>query len=826
MQSASLLLSLPAEIFDEVIQHTHLALGSEPTEQKFVELRLVCRAFDEVVSREVFPRDRKNQFMRRNNINAETAKWLLLTKTKIHSRDTRGTLAFLHECATFAMNHQSEWSRHAKHTYFDYLAAACHIIVANHGVHAVLKQVVFVAKRGKNPLAKSIRMLRARKSTLRPSMTPVDIHGVMQMAAVLGDSSAIEAMVARGVDMDFNHPVFGCALFAAASNGCLKTVSQLIGLGADPNVRGHLLATPMSLSPERNNTALLVAAERNYKQVANLLAGEPRVCINETGGESRKNALVWAAERGWVDTVQIILARGDADVDSRIGRGEFPITVAVMHDHPEVLALLLKASKTKLTEKRYNGQCPMALALVRGSSRMVRLMLEIGEIDPNEELPYGAPRVKCPHPMPSRGSADGTPLVIAVKNGHANLVETLLNYPGVDPNLVSGSITPLDLAIAEDRAEVVKVFLRHQDKLERSLCALRKPLLHVAAHKGAASVIKMLINCYGADPNTYDDQKQTILCSAISNYQWKVVEYLVQCPAVDVNLAGHSGLGDNVGPNIPLQMAAHQQNYIALGYLMKRDDLDLNWSGVWGTALSIAVETSNQWAMKTLLYDSGVDVNRTSEISPGPIYVHRKMPAGSYSSWGFFAEEGQSGGDSPLLRAVKCDKLEAVQALLENHNVDPNVADSCSRTPLWWASRGGGLRMVRYILSARIKPDINAQDMEGWTPLLCAANNNKDTTTRMLLDLPGIDPNAANKYGWTALHICANYGNMRILEQLISHPRIDVWARTRDGETALDVAKDCAGDAEALYQLERLSRMMASRPDSRGGYYEAASNHL
>uniref|UniRef100_A0A8H7NI47 Uncharacterized protein n=1 Tax=Bionectria ochroleuca TaxID=29856 RepID=A0A8H7NI47_BIOOC len=359
-----------------------------------------------------------------------------------------------------------------------------------------------------------------------------------------------------------------------------------------------------------------------------------------------------------------------------------------MHDHPEVLALLLKASKTKLTEKRYNGQCPMALALVRGSSRMVRLMLEIGEIDPNEELPYGAPQVKCPHPMPSRGSADGTPLVIAVKNGHANLVETLLNYPGVDPNLVSGSVTPLDLAIAEDRAEVVKVFLRHQDKLERSLCALRKPLLHVAAHKGAASVIKMLINCYGADPNTYDDQKQTILCSAISNYQWKVVEYLVQCPAVDVNLAGHSGLGDNVGPNIPLQMAAHQQNYIALGYLMKRDDLDLNWSGVWGTALSIAVETSNQWAMKTLLYDSGVDVNRTSEISPGPSTSTARCQQGATLAGASSARTARAGGlTTPAGGKVR--QAGGRPGPPREPQRRPQRGRLVQQDPLWWASRGG-----------------------------------------------------------------------------------------------------------------------------------------
>ncbi|KAK7221780.1 hypothetical protein V2G26_009783 [Clonostachys chloroleuca] len=106
------------------------------------------------------------------------------------------------------------------------------------------------------------------------------------------------------------------------------------------------------------------------------------------------------------------------------------------------------------------------------------------------------------------------------------------------------------------------------------------------------------------------------------------------------------------------------------------------------------------------------------------------------------------------------------------------------RTPLWWAAREGHRHVVEQLLELgdRIKPslvNLNSQDVEGWSPLLCAVNGSYDLIVSALLKRPEIDPNLANEEGWTPLHLSVARENEGIVKQLLAHPKTSVWAKLK-----------------------------------------------
>jgi ankyrin repeat protein len=84
----------------------------------------------------------------------------------------------------------------------------------------------------------------------KPHKGRYDIHGPLPEAAVIGRLDICTALVDAGTDVEYttSESVRGTPLAIAANRGHVEVVAYLLGVGADPNGRGHhptyRLATP------------------------------------------------------------------------------------------------------------------------------------------------------------------------------------------------------------------------------------------------------------------------------------------------------------------------------------------------------------------------------------------------------------------------------------------------------------------------------------------------------------------------------------------------------------------------------------------------------
>ena len=98
------------------------------------------------------------------------------------------------------------------------------------------------------------------------------------------------------------------------------------------------------------------------------------------------------------------------------------------------------------------------------------------------------------------------------------------------------------------------------------------------------------------------------------------------------------------------------------------------------------------------------------------------------------------------------------------------------------AAKDGNIKAVKQHLAAGT--DVDAKDMNGWTPLHHAALNGQKETAEILIG-EGADVNAGDKI--TPLHYAAQYGEMEIVELLID-AGADVNAKNYERKTPLDRA--------------------------------------
>jgi hypothetical protein len=190
-----------------------------------------------------------------------------------------------------------------------------------------------------------------------------------------------------------------------------------------------------------------------------------------------------------------------------------------------------------------------------------------------------------------------------------------------------------------------------------------------------------------------------------------------------------------------------------------------------------------------------------------------------------------SNGRGPLYSAVCQNHLAVVQLLFKCWNLDVNVQNDEGVTPLHAASRSGHLKIVQHFLTLpRIKipsflppsfrfflrfflrffvpsswtwtVEVNAQDVNGWTALISAAQSGHTDIVDLLLQHPDIDINIRDNHGWTALTRAVDGGHTESVRRLLRNEGIDMAAsKVREVELWESVESGC----ELFAQGEHMS---------------------
>jgi len=205
----------------------------------------------------------------------------------------------------------------------------------------------------------------ALRAQVPPSERELRIYAGLHAAAAQGDVMAIEQLIADGEKPNLQDSKSRTPLIVAAFRHQHAAAEALLRLGANPDARD-----------DDGYDALAIATVNNDLETLNVvLAGgaDPNVKIGFDNG----SALISAAQLGFVDIVRALI-EAKADVDHANSRGSTALITAVAlgngdKDHTAIVAALIKAGAAADIKDRA-GRKAIDYARARGYSDMVPIL--------------------------------------------------------------------------------------------------------------------------------------------------------------------------------------------------------------------------------------------------------------------------------------------------------------------------------------------------------------------------------------------------------------------------------------------------------------------
>ena len=411
------------------------------------------------------------------------------------------------------------------------------------------------------------------------------------------------------------------------------------------------------------------------------------------------------------------LLRQRADVNAPQVDGMTALHWAAYQDDLETSELLLRAHANAKAATRY-GITPLSLACANGNGALVDLLLKAGA-DPNAALPGGetplmtAARVgslASVKVLLARGAAvdakderrGQTALMWAAAEGHADVVQTLVEL-GADVHLrLSSGFTPLLFAVREGRSAVVRVLLKAGSDVNETVPMDRKrgyggklppagasPLL-LAVTNAHFQLAAELLDA-GANPNA-DLTGYTVLHAITS----------VRKPGVGDNDPAPEGSGAMTSLELVKKLVAAGANVNAR--MTRRANLTntrLNELGA--TPFMLAGQTADADLLKTLAA-LGADTKLTNADNSTPLMAAAGLATRS---------PGEDAGTEP-------EVLEALQVLLDL-GADINAVDNNGETAMHAAAYKNLPGVVKFLAAKGARIELwNRDDKFGWTPLAIA----------------------------------------------------------------------------------------------------------
>uniref|UniRef100_A0A1B6CVH5 SOCS box domain-containing protein n=1 Tax=Clastoptera arizonana TaxID=38151 RepID=A0A1B6CVH5_9HEMI len=295
-----------------------------------------------------------------------------------------------------------------------------------------------------------------------------------------------------------------CDFIKAVREGNIKVVQDLLDKGCRVDV-----------SDCQNLTPLHLAASRDHVDIVKLLLSHGAQVNRKT--VDKLVPLHFAAVRGFIDTVKVLLNAG-AHVDAIDSSEQTALHLVICRGHVDVAELLIQHG-AKVNIEEIHGYTPLCEAVWQKSVPLVRLLLSSGaKITQSHYLLHYAvlhQHYEMVKLLLDAGSIPNlrdhetgdTPLILAAKTGQSHIADLLLKN-GASPNYVNSltGLTPLHVVVRireSDFASVctfIKVLCRHNVNLNATVSTSGETPLSMALinkrYRAAVLLIKL-----GADVN-------------------------------------------------------------------------------------------------------------------------------------------------------------------------------------------------------------------------------------------------------------------------------------------------------------------------------------
>ena len=421
----------------------------------------------------------------------------------------------------------------------------------------------------------------------------------------------------------------------------------------------------------------------------------------------------------------------------------------------------------------------------------------------------------CRHGDSSMDTEPLFPIHAAIKNGNLDMVKYLVeeckanpvesSYNNGSTILYAAQENQIEIAdylieVAMDRGisnachSVILAFveegkykkaLEYVEKYEADVNAL---VCHFSqsCHEKMVGFLKKVYAKYDVDLTYKDEDGNTALLNSLYNGSFEIFKWLVE------ECGQKPGEVMEEGRNA-LILAARAENPELIRYLVEKCNLDVNSKDSKGnTAVIYAINGRNLSAEENCeiihyLVKRGADINSQDSDKENILHYIARNSFYEIEEFEKFIEEGADfmvknrGLKTPLHIAAEAGRLDIVQSLIENHNVDPNLQCRDKATPAHLAAKSNQTEVVEWLIENGYTK-VNRKDKDGDSILryavrgFCNSPFNDDESylelVRWLVE-NGADCNSMNSYGITPLHEAADQGNLIAVKYFIEECGMD-----------------------------------------------------
>lgn len=417
---------------------------------------------------------------------------------------------------------------------------------------------------------------------------------ILHFLAKEGHENIIKIFLMQNIDFNIANNIGQTPLHVAIEHGKIEIIKMLLDdYSVDPNCKDNLGRTP-----------LMVVVETNNLDALKLLLTDQTVIykINLTD-KAGLTALHMAAESGNSDSIQELLnnhanpflknndnktaldiAKRNKDKTSQKILEDCmqiynDLFLAVKDGNVNRASELLSSKMINLNFKNEKGDTLLNAAIKNGHLEIVNLLLD-NNVNPNQT-----------------DSSSFTPLYLAIKLNNPDIMQKILTATGFDINAAN----QLHLAASRGDSEVISEMLKHGANPNIKITNNEDTPLYIAVHFRKIDVIKTLLSHPNVDPNLKRADGYTPLLTAAYNGDIEILKILLTNDRVDRNVV-------RVQSNSSaLMLAAYRGHANIVAELIKDKDVDLKILNTNGeTALHLAV-SKGHLEVVNLLLKNGMD---------------------------------------------------------------------------------------------------------------------------------------------------------------------------------------------------------------------------
>ncbi len=359
-----------------------------------------------------------------------------------------------------------------------------------------------------------------------------------------------------------------------------------------------------------------------------------------------------------------------------------------------------------------------------------------------------------------------TPLHIACRKGYAEIVEELINAGASVDIGVSFGYKPLEVAIVNDRLDVVKTLIRCAKEKSINLninpksYTINDTPLQLACKQGSIEIVEILINNGASIVKNDRFGRCPLLISVIENNS-DVVKLLIKTAAEkDIDLGVNTRFFDT--PDIfdgwtMLHHACYKGSVEIIEALYNAGALSGIAEMTYPTPLFLAVQRNKTEIVQSLIRIAA-----------------DKDPFFDIDAW-YRDDDCKMPFMTPLLKACKTGNLGIIEALLIK-GASMEVSDEGNPTPLYVATQTGNAEIVRGLIRIAMENnvlfDIDAQyyyednETSFMTPLMKAAKKGYADVVEVLIDA-GASIHIKTNLGSSLLSLASVYGRDNVVKTLI-----------------------------------------------------------